>query len=368
MKNGFQNINQLLLGFLEQHLVQKSKPFNGLFSLYPQASEHDLYGMIDAAYSLYTIGRLDQLTDRSSRQTWAKRILYCQNEQGWFTLRNLRGHSREHATAYALGALKLLELEQGENYVDQIRPINDLLPLLRDRTEFVRWIRFLDFRYSPREIFKKKLGWHYIWRGSHVGGGVPAIAGMAKERITAWWPGQVDVDQWFTWYFNWLDEHANPRTGYWQRAFWNLVYRKPTLIDMGGAVHFFWIYEAMKRPFPYPEAVIKPTLSLQKADGLYKEHPFCIDLDGNFCLIRSYLQLTPEKQNKYKRQVYSSAEKNFEAIVNAFEEKPLENIYSDSHGLPGALAALVECCKLPGFKYSNHLSNWNHPLDKAWWL
>jgi hypothetical protein len=370
MKDVFPSITEKVVCFLNQHHVGGShiSPLMGKFSLYREHTSPDLYGMIDAVYTLYTVGLLTERTNCSSREAWAEQILDCQDEKGWFSRHNLRGHPREHATAYAIGALRLLEIEPDEQYVAKIEPIEALEPILIDRDTFLRWITWLDFRPTPWDILDKKLGWHYIWRGSHVGGGVPAIVGMTRDLIEQWWPGQVDLDQWFTWYFEWLDAQANPKTGYWQRAFWNLVYRKPTLIDIGGAVHFFWIYEALDRPFPYPEAVIESTLKLQKDSGLYKDRPFCIDLDGNFCLIRSYLQLSEERKSVYRDRVYDSAERNFEAIVKALTEKPLEDIYDDSHGLPGALAALIECVKLPKFKYADAIRDWQHPLDKAWWL
>jgi hypothetical protein len=370
MKDAFLNIAEKVERFLSQHHVGDGYiyPLMGNFSLYREDTIPDLYGMIDAVYTLYALDLLAERTNCSSREAWAAQILDCQDEKGWFSRRNLRGHPREHATAYAIAALKLLEVEPDEQYVARIRPIEAIKPILIDRDNFLRWIKWLDFRLTPWDILNKKLGWHYIWRGSHVGGGVPAIVGMTRGLVEEWWPGQVELDEWFTWYFEWLDAHVNSETGYWQRAFWNLFYRKPTLIDMGGAVHFFWIYEAMNWAFPYPEAVIESTLKLQKDNGLYRDRPFCIDLDGNFCLIRSYLQLSEERKSIYRDRVYNSAERNFEAIVKALTKKPLEEIYDDSHGLPGALAALAECAKLSNFKYIDAIRNWHSPLDKAWWL
>ena len=367
-------LRKQIKSFLHQHAteyneqIDRPTPLTGAFSLYRNATTADLYGMVDATYVLYTLGDLACTTDRVSRGVWASNILACQDADGWFSLRNLRGHSREHATAYAIGALHLLAIEPDEDYVSHLQPLNGIRSLLTDRSAFERWLSVLDFRYSPRSILQKKLGWHYIWRGSHVAGGPPAAIGMARRQVEQWWPGQVDIDQWFDSYFEWLDTHASPSTGYWQRAFWNLLYRKPTLIDMGGAVHFFWIYEAQRRPFPYPDAVIRATLTLQRAGGLYKDHPFCIDLDGNFCTIRAYLQLPEERRVLYREHVYRAAERNFEAIVQALTTRPLAEIYRDSHGLPGALAALVECAKLPHFKYTDILTGWQHPLDKSWWL
>jgi hypothetical protein len=370
MRNSISDIVEKAERFLELHCVANSyrAPLDGEFSLQQGSEKLDLYGTIDAVYILYAMGRLSERTDRSSRRVWAHRVLACQDDTGWFSRLNLRGHPHEHATAYAIGALRLLEVESDEQYVEQIKPLTPILPILTDHNRFRRWIERLGFRLSIPGLLRKNLGWHYIWRGSHIGGGVPASVGMLRSSLDLWWSDQVDLDEWFIWYFDWLDAHASANTGYWQRAFWNLVYDKPTLIDMGGAVHFLWIYEALDRPFPYPEQVIQSTLSLQRRDGLYGDHPFCIDLDGNFCLIRSYLQLSERRRQMYRDRVYRSVERNFEAIVKALAEKPQEEIYSDSHGLPGALAALVECVKLLDFKYADALAGWQHPLDKAWWL
>jgi hypothetical protein len=360
--------------FLQKHAVRNGKglndtePISGEFALHRGQSSYDLYGMLDSAYVLYTINRLKDKTDRASREIWAQRILSCQDEQGWFSKLNYRGHSREHATAYVVGALRLLEVEPEETYVTRIKPPIALLPILTSHRHFLHWIEHLNFRFTPRDILNKNLGWHHIWRGSHIGGGVAAIIEMVSHLLTRWWSEKVNSEQWFNWYFNWLDMHANAESGYWQRAFWNVIYRKPTIIDMGGAVHFLWIYEAMSRPFPYPEPVILSTLQLQRQDGLYKDHPFCIDLDGNFCIVRSYLQLPKSQQSAYTKKVHQSLEASFQGIVSHLTRKPFEEIYSDSHGLPGALAALVECAKLPDFKYADSLKAFQHPLDRVCWL
>lgn len=358
----------LLQAHVTGHQSIDSDSLSGHFSLLPNQTEPDLYGMIDAVYILYTLGELSLRTTRESRRQWAQRILDCQDEQGWFSKRNLRGHSREHATAYAIGALRLLETELGEHYVDSVQPLLGIKPLLTDDRAFRFWLNWLDFRPTPQSIRQKKLGWHYIWRGSHVGGGIPAAIGMTQHLVEEWWPGEVDVAEWLDDYFNWLDAHASSRTGYWQRAFWNLVYRQPTIIDMGGAVHFFWVYEACNRRFPHPAPTVKSTISLQKPTGLYKQHPFCIDLDGNFCIIRAFNQLSPEDQARHAEDVHRAINANFEGVTLALLERPFSEIYSDSHGLPGALVALVECAKLPGFVHAKAVANWQNPLDKAWWL
>ena len=356
--------------FLDLHRV-RSAPTGGLlwgeYSLLEGAAEPDLYGTADAVYTLHTVGALSGGTDRTSRDRWASQILECQDDQGWFTRRNVRGHPREHATAYAIGALRLLEVEPSEVYVERIRPMTALFPLLTDEKALGRWLTRLGFRPTPRGILSKDLGWHYIWRGSHVAGGVAAALAMTRELIGQWWPGEVDLTSWFTRYFDWLDAHVNPDTGFWQRGFWNAFYRRPTVIDLGGAAHFYWIYEALGRPLRNPESIITSTIALQRDDGLYKDRPLCIDLDAAFGIVRAYRGLPESQRRSLAGRVYRTAERNFEAIVRRLSV-PLKDIYSNSHDLPGALAALVEWTGLPGFAYAELLRDWQNPLDRVPWL
>lgn len=364
-------IEDKVLEFLRLHEVGDSsrsgRPFDGSFSLHRSSSEPDLYGMIDAVYILFTLDRLGDLTTRASREVWAGRILACQDEAGWFSLRNHRGHPREHATAYAVGALRLLEVEEGESYLDRVRPFEGIRAILSSRPAFLKWIRRMGFN-GLGDIPKKNVGWHHVWRGSHVGGGVPAALGMMRDYVDGWWPGQVSLDEWFGWYFDWLDSEVNPSTGFWQRAFWNLVVRRPTIIDLGGATHFLWVYEAYGRRFRFPARIIESTISLQRPTGLYREHPYCIDLDANFCIIRSYLQLPPDIQREMQPMVIQAVRRNFDAVARILLEGDLTRVYSDLHGPPGALAALVECTKMPGFAAGQAVSRWRHVLDYTWWL
>ncbi|MEZ4736420.1 MAG: hypothetical protein R3E79_55750 [Caldilineaceae bacterium] len=370
IRTSIERIIQLSVDFLEKHAVSPltEEAYAGDFSLHTSRTEADLYGMVDAVYILYILGLLPKRTTRESRAIWANQILDCQDECGWFSQKNKRGHSPEHATAYALGALKLLAVEPQEDYLQKLKPLQFLQPILADYNTFLDWIEHLGFEYKLRNIVEKKVGWNHIWRSSHIGGGIPAALYMTGHLHHEWWPDEVNRQQWFEWYFQWLNAEVNPNTGYWQRALWNLLYRKPTLIDMGGAVHFFWIYEALGQPLPYPEQIIQSTLTLQKATGLYKTHPFCIDLDGNFCISRSYLQLPKAIQSTYETVVYNALEANFRAIVQMLTQNPLTEIYSDLHGLPGALAALIECTKLPDFLYTPYLVGWKNPFDRVCWL
>jgi hypothetical protein len=359
------------LAFLAAHRVGGAPldgPLDGGFSLHRGAAEDDLYGLVDAVYILHTLGRLEGFTNPESRHRWAGRILACQDPSGWFTLRNLRGHSREHATAYAIGGLTLLEVKAGEDYLGSVRPLNDVRPLLQSQERTVRWMERMGLE-GPLDPFRKNLGWQYVWRGSHVGGGVAAAVGMLGERMNGWWTDALPASEWLDHWFRWLDAEVDPRTGLWQRAVWNRVVRRPTLVDLGGAAHFHWVYVRAGRPLPHPEPVVASVLSLQKETGLYRDVPYCIDLDGNFCALRAWEQLGTDGRERWRKPLDRSLQASFDATLRALAgSTDLSDLYDGLHDLPGALAALTECVRFPGFPHGDALARWRHPLDHAWWL
>ena len=60
---------------------------------------------------------------------------------------------------------------------------------------------------------------------------------------------------------------------------------------MGGAVHLYWIAEKIAAPIPHPAALAASTAALLRETGLYENEPYCIDLDGSFCIARALPQL-----------------------------------------------------------------------------
>lgn len=349
-------------------IANATPPYDGMFSLHMHSETEDLYGMLDALYSLHIIGKLEHFTTKSSRATWAGKILACQDKTGYFTGKNLRKHSAEHATAYAIGGLKLLEIENDENYLNLLQPLAFLIPLLTSENAFIRWISRMGLN-SVTDIFHKNLGWHYIWRGSHVGGGIAATIGMTSGLFNSWWPEKaISYTRWFELFFLYLNSVINTDTGLWQRAFYNRFYRKATINDLGGASHFWWIYQKYNVSLPKPENAIHSILSLQKPSGLFKGYPFCIDFDGVNGLCTALLQIESQSNRSLKISVITAVEKAQEGILNFLLQCDFETIYSDSHGLPGALAAIKECARISQFSVVRDPVLWNNVLDKIWWL
>ena len=191
---------------------------------------------------------------------------------------------------------------------------------------------------------------------------------MLQFQIEKKWNWNWNATTWFSSLFKWLNNEINPETGYWQRAIWNQIISKPILNDMAGAVHFYWIYSYMNEPFPILKNLIRSTINLQRTNGLYKNHPFCIDLDGNYQIIHPFNQLNIKDRRMLKDHVKDSLENNYSAILKMFIDNNLNEIYRDSHGLPGALAALAEIKEIKLNIHTSEISNWNSIFKDVCWL
>jgi hypothetical protein len=365
LKNIIISIEKKSLIFLDQFKTNKTLcTFNGDFSLYAKQTEPDLYGMLDSVFILYILNKLKDRTTIDSRKEWAEKIQSCQDSSGKFSLKNFRGHSIEHATAYAIAALILLQQEKTEDYLKNLKPLNFLIPILTSEKTFYKWIKHLGC-YSIKDIKHKELGWNYIWRGSHVGGGIAATIAMTSYLFSKWWP-EIITNNWFKKYFSFLNSHNNKNTGLWQQAFYNIIFKKPTIIDIGGASHFWWIYEKQNNNIPNPEAAIKSIIKLQKTNGLYKNHPFCIDFDAINGLLTAYESL--DQQDKYKDIISNSILKSLKGITNYLTNNNFFSFYNNLHGLPGALAAIAESNRATDLGLISKYCNWNRPFNKVWWL
>lgn len=285
------------------HLKVGDRP--GAYSYMPGRKRPDLYGSTDIVYLLYTLDMLD-LTDEQ-RKSWAGIIRKFQNKKsGWFIDYSTL-HSKEHATAYAVGALKLLGFKPK-------------YPL-----------SFIEKFNTPEKIEKmlEEIPWGNVWSGSHI------ASGIASAPINT---GEID-DFWLDTYFEWLDREVDPDTGYWIRG-GSRNKPAPTMHEMGGAFHFYYIYTYLGRPLPHPEGIIDTTIAIQHDNGLWDaDVPYCIDLDGVFSIIHAYRQT-----DGYRREdVIAAVEKALAAIVERLNDPEFvgEN-YIDSHKLVGAVVALAE--------------------------
>ncbi len=295
----------------------------GNFSVKCNSKKPSLYGVCDMVYNLVIPGELERYLANHNDENieeWIKRIHSYQNPKtGWFKegFINYGFHFKEHSTAFAISTLKLLDAKP--NYDLAIKK------KLNTQKKVEKWLRT-----------KPEWGLMY-WSGSHRGGGIGSVFATLG-------PDHYPHERFFDWYFNWLDKKADPEIGFW-RIGWIHKIKKNRLTkqELGGAVHYHWIYEFFKHPFPYPENAIDATLLLQNEKGTWhKDFSYCIDLDAIFFMTRCC-----EQTKGYRKEdIQASLIKYLDYIIEKINDKEfLFSTYKSAHKLTGYICAIAEINK-----------------------
>jgi hypothetical protein len=302
-----------------------------------------LYGTTDMVFSLFITNELENhFKDfyEEKRDMWIKSIQNFQNPKtGWFkqglwNYDNL--HFKEHRTAFATSALKLL----GGSPKYKLR----LSKKLNNKKSVEKWLKGTEWGLL-------------FWPGSHRGGGVGAYYATS---------GDLPHKDFFKWYFDWLDKEADPEVGFWRRGWIHKINKnRLTKNELGGAIHFYWVYEFMDRPIPFPEKVIDSTLAIQNEFGLWdKDVSYCVDLDGIFCLTRCCKQANGYKKEDIKEAII----KYLDYTVPTLNDRDfLFSRYKTSHILTGVLEAIAEVQKF----YPDLIKTpkpWRESLDITPWI
>jgi len=316
--------NNNLFGWVDSF---KTNKINGEFSLIRGKKKPSLYGICDMVFNLFitkSIKNFLEIHENESNEIWIKKIQSYQDPKtGWFKDSYLNYKFRspltgqwEHATAFAISALKLLEATP--KYELEIT-------------------KSLDTKEKVESWLKKVPEWgFFFWPGSHRGGGIGAIYATLGEK---YYPNEY----FFDWYFDWLDKNADPEVGFWRLGWIHKFINRLTKHELGGSIHYYWIYEFMNRPIPYPEKVIDSTLQLQNNLGLWDNNvSYCIDLDAIFSLLRCQNQL-----NGYRnKDIENAVIKYLDYTIPSLNDNDfLFKYYSSTHKLTGCLGAIAEIDK-----------------------
>lgn len=176
------------------------------------------YGCAIALNILYTINEMP--TDFDERKEIIGVLQSFQNkENGLF---ENPGNYATHTTGFLSGALNLL----------------DAKPLYKAQG-------FSE--YATKEgIFKFMDGIDWAndpWLGAHLGAGIYAsmlLCDMADES-------------WEDYYFEWLDNNADPETGLWKK---DALEGAPAFHYLASTFHYVFNYEYAKRALPYPKELL----------------------------------------------------------------------------------------------------------------
>jgi len=292
----------------------------GNFKVVRDKNKTSLYGICDMVFNLNITDELNTYIkkhDYENIDKWIERIQTFQNpKNGWFKegLFNHGGHFKEHSTAFAISALKLLDASP--KY-----PLT-ISKKLNTQKKVEKWL-------------KKGPEWGLLyWSGSHRGGGIGSIFATLG-------PEHYPHEKFFNWYFNWLDKNADPLVGFWRIGWIHKIKKKRlTKHELGGAVHYYWVYEFLKHPWPYPEKIINSTLLLQNEKGTWhKNFSYCIDLDAIFCLTRCCKQTNGYREEDIKNSLL----KYLDYVIEKMNDKRfLFETYVSAHKLTGYVCAMAE--------------------------
>lgn len=317
----------------------------GHFMVKKGKEKPSLYGVCDMIYVLAGVNKLDEyfnIHTNENRDSWISVIQSYQNpKNGWFKegLINFAGHFKEHCTAFAVSALNILGGKPKYPLA--------IAKKLNTEEKVEKWL-------------KKGPEWGLLyWPGSHRGGGIGSIFATLG-------PDNYPHEKFFEWYFNWLDKHADPVVGYWRLGrIHKLKKNRLTKNELGGAVHYYWVYEFMKHKWPYPERIIDSTLLLQNNIGTWdNEYSYCIDLDA----IHAITRCTNQTKGYREPDVIACLEKYLNYAIPKINDRNFifEN-YITAHKLTGYVSAVAEIYKFKPewFKIQKPLIQ---TLDKNPWI
>ena len=229
-------------------------------------SDATVYNSCFAVYLLHLFNALD-LSD-ADRSGW---IAYLQGLQdpttGIFSDPSLvqrpavrdRAHADWQLTTLCLAALDIL----GGN---PLHPFSFLEPWY-DPEYLASWMAALDWR-NP---------WHSGNKVMFVG----VLLAFVNSR-TASDKANRALQTWF----DWLDGHQNPDTGFWGEGG-----NAPYYAGMGGAYHEYLVYNYVERAINHSDKIVDRVLLLQQADGLFvppRGGGSCDDFDAVDILSHNY--------------------------------------------------------------------------------
>jgi hypothetical protein len=339
------NFNPFLNNLLEWVDQFSISNHPAMFSVKRSQENPSLYGICDILFNLTISNKLEEFFSKNpdeEKDLWIKKIQSYQNpKNGWFKdgIINFGMHFKEHSTAFAVSALKLLGATPEFSF--------KITEKLNTKQKVFSWLK-----HTPE--------WGLLyWPGSHRGGGVASIFATLGSR-------SYPHKDFFKWYFQWLDEKADPKVGFWRLGWIHRLFKnRLTINELGGAVHYYWIYEFFNHPIPYPEKVIDSTLLLQNELGTWDNHvSYCIDLDAIFCITRCLKQTKDYRIN----DILFSVKKYLNYLSKTINKKDfLFSHYTDTHKMTGLVCAIAEIYKaFPELIEGGN--QWIQTLDETPWI
>ncbi len=320
LRDFYSQLDEYIRSFHDSKYPYNPDDLRGHFSISPGGST-DLYGAADMVYVLWILNELDERTTASGREEWASVIQSYQNPKtGLFDRGNLSGESATHATAFASAALKLLGKRPKYPH---------------------RWAENIFSSPADIETWLDSFSWNEVWTGSHE-------AGAAAAVIDA--PYGVDLpDEWKDWVLDAFTGRIDKKTGFWKNGIFDPVLRNPTTVDLGGAAHFWWIYDHLREPIPYPEKAITGIIELQRKTGLWGARVFNgafpqgIDFDAVNGMRLAWKSASEDYKKENMDEVIASLDRYAcAAHFHLTREGSVKEVYTKVHKIVGTLNTIAE--------------------------
>lgn len=267
--------------------------------------EEDLYGTADAVILLYTLGELPQAGSREHEGLVNTLQSFQQPEDGLFTANS---HHPVHRTAYAVAALELLDS----------RPCHPISALnaVKSREGLHDWLESLDWANSP-------------WGDSHKGAGIYAALVLT---------GEVDRE-WEDWYFEWLDQEADPETGFWHKG--AIHNGAPLFHHLASSFHYLFNLNYRKRPMRFPNQWIDTCLAMHEDGQIPLEAGALsfVELDVLYTLI-SAAEQTQHRSGELHSMIKAISNHLLSSITVLSDEAD-EALFEDLHTLCGTVCAIA---------------------------
>lgn len=177
------------------------------------------YGCANAANILYSIN--DFPTDGTERTAFIKVLQDFQNkENGLFEDSD---NFPTHSTAFVSGALALFDA----------KPLYKAAGFSEYTTKeaLFNFLDDIDWANQP-------------WLGAHLGSGIYASM-ILTDTVS---------DEWEDYYFEWMDNNADPKTGLWKK---DALEGAEPFSYLAGTFHYVFNYEYAKRALPYPKELLE---------------------------------------------------------------------------------------------------------------
>ena len=270
----------------------------------PGMKENALYGVADMACILYTIDDLDD--SDAERWQWARAFAeFQESTTGWFREHPPQSLSREHNTAFVLGAMQLLSL----------RPE---IPVI------------LEEQYENISEFLRNLHWRYgMYQDSHRGAGIGSIRVLVPS---------LHDSSWFLRYFAECDRLFDPNNGMMGQA----KPKRGDIDQIGGTFHYAFLYEYFNRRMPYPEARVNAILGLQRPDGYWDpDNRLWMTLDAIYLMTRTVRYHT-HRINDVKASVKRALAALQRDVYSQEGRRKVFDADSGVHSLTAAISVVAE--------------------------